>query len=111
MANFHRISPLGGPPDSSSKSGSMGADTDRETEDSTCLSNCASDSAAVGCRGEAAGEALPAGVRVACDSSGCTERLRQASKTTMAQTAAKTPTNNTRPNILRGFMRFAEHPE
>jgi hypothetical protein len=30
---------------------------------------------------------------------------------TPAQTAAKTATNNTRPDILRGFIRFAKHPE
>jgi hypothetical protein len=88
----------------------MRADTDPETDDSTYLSNCASDSALVTCRGEADHEALRA-VGVVRDSPDGRERLSEASQTTMAQGAAKTPTMNLRPNNLRGFIRFAKHSE
>jgi hypothetical protein len=102
-------SPLGGPQDSSCKS-SMGADTDCETNDSTCLSNCASDSAAVGCRGEAAGGALPAGpewLAIPRTARGGSDKPTiQPWRKPRPQTA----TNNMGPDILRGFIRFAKHP-
>lgn len=88
----------------------MGTDTDRETDDSTCLSNCASDPAFVGCRDEADHEALRSGA-VVRDSPDGRERLSEASQTPLAQAAAETPTTNMRPTNLREFIRFAKHSE
>lgn len=103
------MSPLGGPQDSNSNSGSMGVDTDRETDDSTCLSNCASDSGAVGRRDETAGAELVSPVRLASDFAGCTGRRLQASSHSVAQPTTKAPHHTHREDGLRESIRFAKH--